>query len=79
MEFGEDVVVVHNICVQCMEEGSFVLTRKQYEELFVEGKYIQDVFTELTADEREFMISGTHAECWNELWNLFDEQEQEQQ
>jgi hypothetical protein len=29
---------------------------------------IQDVFPELNADEREFMISGTHPACWDEMF-----------
>src|SRR5215475_13475552 len=29
-----------------------------------EGKHIQDVFPELTADEREFLMTGVTAEEW---------------
>lgn len=66
--FDGDTVVVHNFCVWCRKNGSFVLTPKQYHDIVVRGKFIQDVFPDLDDDEREFMISGTHAVCWDEMF-----------
>lgn len=74
VEFSEDIVVVHNFCVWCKKDGNFVLTAQQYRDIVVNGKYIQDVFPDLSAEEREFMISGTHAVCWNEAFNEEEEQ-----
>ena len=68
VEFSEDIVVVHNFCVWCKKDGRFVLTPQQYRDIVVNGKYIQDVFPDLDADEREFMISGTHSVCWNDMF-----------
>lgn len=30
--------------------------------------FIQDLLPELDADQREMLISGTHPECWKELF-----------
>lgn len=74
VEFNEDIVVVHNFCVWCKKDGNFVLTPQQYCDIVVNGKYIQDVFPDLDASEREFMISGTHAVCWDKAFNEQEEQ-----
>jgi len=66
--FDGDTVVVHNFCVWCKKDGSFVLTPQQYRDIVVKGKFVQDVFPDLNDDEREFMISGTHSVCWNEMF-----------
>jgi hypothetical protein len=34
------------------------------------GEYIQDVYTMLNPDEREFMISGMTPEEWNEFMGM---------
>lgn len=28
------------------------------------GAYVQDAFPDLNSDERELLVSGTHAHCW---------------
>ncbi len=33
-----------------------------------EGEHIQDVFPELTASEREFLVSGATPEEWEEMF-----------
>ncbi len=32
------------------------------------GKHIQDAFPNLDADQRELVLTGTHSECWNSLF-----------
>lgn len=32
------------------------------------GKHIQDALPTLTDDERELLLSGTHAHCWARMW-----------
>jgi hypothetical protein len=32
------------------------------------GKMIQDVFPEMSKEDREVLISGTHPKCFNELF-----------
>lgn len=38
------------------------------------GMLIQDAFPELSAEDREFLISGLCPKCWN---NIFNEEETE--
>ena len=77
VEFSEDIVVVHNFCVWCKKDGRFVLTPQQYRDIVVNGKFIQDVFPDLDADEREFMISGTHSVCWNDMFGNENEEKEQ--
>ncbi len=37
------------------------------------GKLIQDALPELSADQRELLISGTCDKCWNELFGSDEE------
>jgi hypothetical protein len=39
-----------------------------------DGAYVQDVWPEKTADERELLMTGTHPECWKKA-GLDDEPE----
>jgi hypothetical protein len=32
------------------------------------GYNIQDALPDLTADERELLMTGTHAHCWEKMW-----------
>ena len=33
-----------------------------------EGQHIQNVFPEMSAADREVLITGTHPACWNKLF-----------
>lgn len=35
------------------------------------GMHVQDAFPDLTPDERELVISGTHSSCWDILFGDF--------
>jgi len=37
------------------------------------GMLIQDAFPELSAEDREFLISGLCPDCWNALWEDEDD------
>lgn len=32
------------------------------------GPFIQDALPNLSADERELLLTGTHPECWNAMF-----------
>lgn len=38
------------------------------------GQYIQDAFPELDDPTRELLITGTHPECWTEMFSYLDEE-----
>ena len=33
------------------------------------GKNIQDALPGLDADQRELLMTGTHAHCWEQMWS----------
>jgi hypothetical protein len=41
-----------------------------------DARHIQDVFPHLSADDREFLISGTTPEEWDELFGDIEEDEE---
>ena len=41
------------------------------------GPFIQDAWPESTAEQREQVISGTHPECWNEMFGEEDDENYE--
>jgi len=36
------------------------------------GEMIQDVLPELDEDQRELLMTGTHAHCWERMWDGYD-------
>jgi len=44
------------------------MTQQDYDRWKIDGEYIQNVFPEEPADIREWMISGTHPRCWDEMF-----------
>lgn len=43
------------------------ITERQLRNWMLEGKMIQDAMPHLSADDREFLISGTTPEEWDEM------------
>jgi hypothetical protein len=37
------------------------------------GENIQDVLPELDEDQRELLMTGTHAHCWEQMWSKFED------
>ena len=74
IEINGDAVVVHNFCVHCRTAGMYQITLAQWDAWQVMGQFIQDVFPDKTPDEREFMISGTHGKCFEEMFAVEDEE-----
>lgn len=40
-----------------------------------EGEFVQRVFPEMDADQRELLITGTHPKCWDLMFPEEDEEE----
>jgi len=68
VEFQDDVVIVHNLCVHCGKADMYQITLAEWIAWQVKGQYIQSVFPHKTADEREFMLNGTHPKCFEEMF-----------
>ena len=37
------------------------------------GQNIQDALPELDPDQRELLMTGTHAHCWDRIWTTMKE------
>jgi len=78
---GKIMSVNHYMVVDCRvcQEFYYVpATPEQQEELDKprsERKFMQDIFPELSIEDRELLISGTCGTCWNKLFP--DEEEGE--
>lgn len=64
---SDDVVTVTcRPCPVCEERATLTVSRVGYG-AWQAGAFVQDAFPELSADDRELLITGTHPACWNEL------------
>jgi hypothetical protein len=54
-------------CQVCEKTSDFTLDAEKVRQ-WREGAFIQDVFPELTANQREQIVSGTHPKCWEILF-----------
>jgi hypothetical protein len=59
---------VHRVCIHCEGETFFLMSTEEYNKWQVRNLYVQNVFPHLDKDVREWMISGTHPECWNQVF-----------
>jgi hypothetical protein len=59
-------------CSLCQKTSEFALDAEKVKQ-WREGAFIQDVFPELTASQREQIISGTHPKCWEILFSEDEE------
>lgn len=59
------MISVKTKCPWCGETSTVTVTRVGYE-AWVTGTKIQDAFPELSASDRERLISGVCGPCWDE-------------
>lgn len=52
-------------CPFCKNEHEITVNKEKYEKFKNKQDYIQNIFPELTIDERELLISGVCKDCWN--------------
>lgn len=72
----EPLYATHKIerkCFYCGETTNFIMSPEQYELYVIKHEFVQDVFPNTPAPIREIMISGTHPDCWDELFGSDDE------
>jgi len=55
-------------CVVCNKVHTAYVEKVKYDR-WKAGENIQNVWPEMSADEREQLISGTCPKCWDELWS----------
>lgn len=62
-------------CFHCGKDSEITITTAQYEAWVVNDGYIQDIFPEMTNEDREVLISGTHPKCWEEMFPIIEDDE----
>jgi hypothetical protein len=55
-------------CPVCHQTSLVEMTEEQLKEFLSGEKFVQFIFPEWPADQRELLITGTHSKCWDELW-----------
>ena len=61
-------------CPMCGRHTHVTLDGGAYYAYFVKGEYVQNAFPNLTADERELLITGVHpGECNKKLWGPLED------
>lgn len=63
-----DVVMVTKTCVVCDQDSGILVPREGYEK-WQAGAFVQDAFPDMSAADREVLVSGTHDKCWNEMYD----------
>ena len=61
-------------CVVCHQHGHMLLDETKLNR-WKAGEFVQDVWPDMSADDREMLISGTHPACWTELFGGEDDDE----
>lgn len=59
------------VCLHCGQDGFIEMPENDYNQgmiAYKEGSFVQQAFPNLCADQREQIISGTHPECWLEMF-----------
>ena len=56
-------------CPYCHRKHVFTITDEQFNKYANGESYIQTIFPELTAPEREMLITGICEECWNKIFS----------
>lgn len=60
-------------CMHCHKASSIVVDVDQYAAWTVGGMLTQEAFPDLSDDQRELLISGTHPACWEQMFGGMDE------
>lgn len=66
-----------NTCLHCNQQGFIEMPEDDYEKgltAYNEGALIQNAFPNLTPDQCEQVISGTHPKCWIEMFSPIQSQ-----
>lgn len=77
-QISDEFYEVTKKCPHCKEKTPFLFTKDEYERLFIKNEFIHVVFPDMSNEDREVLISGTHPECWKEMFGDFDEYEDEE-
>lgn len=60
--------VFTSTCIHCKQSNDITLDFMSYLAWYNGDALIQNIWPDLDNDQRELLISGTHAECWKEIF-----------
>ena len=69
-----DTIQLTRVCYICKEK-SFVLVDAVLYRLWDSGSLIQDVWSDLSAGQREMIKLGYHQDCWEEMFSSEEDDE----
>ena len=64
---SETIAVKTKTCTVCGKYEVWILDRAAVES-WQAGEYIQNAFPEMSMQDREILITGTHPACWDKLF-----------
>lgn len=64
---NDTVTVTTRACVVCGKNTTMTVNKGQFER-WQHNEHIQEAFHDMPVGDREVLISGTHDECFNELF-----------
>lgn len=59
----------HSTCPLCGKASKVENIEASRYERWRDGEHVQDVLPELSAGDREILISGCHSECWDKTFS----------
>lgn len=62
-----NVITIDAMCILCKGAQPITMSKDAYDK-WQGGMYLQDAAPELTADEREMLISGICGKCFDDLF-----------
>lgn len=68
MASSNNMIQISKKCIMCNTVHYMTLDADKVKR-WRAGEKIQDVWPEMSPDEREVLISGTCPKCWDELWS----------
>lgn len=71
-------IIIEVPCKVCGIKFDLTVNPKNLEDWKNGNGFIQDIMPELSADERELLISGTCGRCFDEMFMLMDSTAEEQ-
>lgn len=67
-----ETTIMTRPCLQCGEPSMVTLDNDKLAR-YKAGELVQRVWPEMSTDERELLITGTHPACWSAMFGGSDE------
>lgn len=71
--YDENKNEIHINCTECGGEFIIPCTKEQAHDLRTRSKCIQNIFPDVSADMRELFLSGMCGKCFDEMFGLDEE------